>query len=296
MIYPGYLLNPGDMFQVDPDRVMYATGAPKRMRSSEHMFKIAKAEREVYGGKATKEPAEDAEAPKEEADGSTALAEEGESATAEAPKSETAKPEAIAPAVPSEPGDPEEEKKQTVSSLQKLMSKARDILKRSKADLSVKQKQSIRTFIKDTREVMKKANRPTPTDDPVKAVEELSGLLSELAVSTSNELKSQPEPEPQSRKDPPRGLNPQEKAALEQLLQEAAENPIDPTKPYKTPWRPRNFMSAFVFIPRYLEVNQNICAAVYLRHPVARQARAEVPTPYPPEVGQLTHNWYLRRR
>ncbi|KAK4969242.1 hypothetical protein LTR66_011730, partial [Elasticomyces elasticus] len=29
MIYPGYLLNPGDMFSVDPDRVMYATGARK---------------------------------------------------------------------------------------------------------------------------------------------------------------------------------------------------------------------------------------------------------------------------
>src|SRR5436190_13068516 len=29
MRYPGYLLNPGDLFQVDPERVMYATGAPK---------------------------------------------------------------------------------------------------------------------------------------------------------------------------------------------------------------------------------------------------------------------------
>ena len=29
MRYPGYLLNPGDLFQVNPERVMYATGAPK---------------------------------------------------------------------------------------------------------------------------------------------------------------------------------------------------------------------------------------------------------------------------
>ena len=29
MVYPGYLLNPGDMFQVEPERVLYATGAPK---------------------------------------------------------------------------------------------------------------------------------------------------------------------------------------------------------------------------------------------------------------------------
>lgn len=29
MVYPGYLLNPGDMFTVEPDLVMFATGAPK---------------------------------------------------------------------------------------------------------------------------------------------------------------------------------------------------------------------------------------------------------------------------
>src|SRR5437763_8280251 len=29
MIYPGYMLNPGDMFQVDPERVLFAIGAPK---------------------------------------------------------------------------------------------------------------------------------------------------------------------------------------------------------------------------------------------------------------------------
>ena len=29
MRQPSYLLNPGDLFQVDPERVMYATGAPK---------------------------------------------------------------------------------------------------------------------------------------------------------------------------------------------------------------------------------------------------------------------------
>ena len=68
------------------------------------------------------------------------------------------------------------------------------------------------------------------------------------------------------------------------------------TKPYATPWRPRDYMSAFAFIPRYLEVNQNICAAVYLRHPVARPGLAEVPTPFHIETGQLAFNWYLRRR
>merc|ERR1711964_650645 len=70
----------------------------------------------------------------------------------------------------------------------------------------------------------------------------------------------------------------------------------DPTKPYATPWRPRPYMSAFAFIPRYLEVNHKICSAVYLRDPVARPGTTEVPTPFPQEIQQLAFTWYLRRR
>lgn len=76
----------------------------------------------------------------------------------------------------------------------------------------------------------------------------------------------------------------------------SAWNKRNAAAPYATPWRPRDYMSAFAFIPRYLEVNQNICAAVYLRHPVARPGLSEVPTPFHVETGQLAFNWYLRRR
>lgn len=31
-------------------------------------------------------------------------------------------------------------------------------------------------------------------------------------------------------------------------------NPFDPSKPYATPWRPRDYLPPFAFIPRYLEV------------------------------------------
>ncbi|KAF1811858.1 alpha-L RNA-binding motif-containing protein [Eremomyces bilateralis CBS 781.70] len=78
--------------------------------------------------------------------------------------------------------------------------------------------------------------------------------------------------------------------------QPASTNPITFSKPYRTPWMPRDYMSAFAFIPRYLEVNQNVCSAVYLRDPVARPGLGEVPTPFPTKVSQLAFNWYLRRR
>ncbi|RKF73732.1 putative 30s ribosomal subunit s4 [Golovinomyces cichoracearum] len=68
------------------------------------------------------------------------------------------------------------------------------------------------------------------------------------------------------------------------------------SKTYPLPWRPKPFMAAFAFIPRYLEIRQNICAGVYLRHPVARPGLSEVPSPFPLETMQLAYNWYLRRR
>ncbi|KAF3903082.1 hypothetical protein ABW21_db0202617 [Orbilia brochopaga] len=61
-------------------------------------------------------------------------------------------------------------------------------------------------------------------------------------------------------------------------------------------WEPKRFMNLFAFIPRYLEVNHNICHAVYLRHPVARAGSAEIPNPFNNETMQLSYNWYLRRR
>ena len=78
------------------------------------------------------------------------------------------------------------------------------------------------------------------------------------------------------------------------------EDPKDALKeiehPYAYPWRPRDYLSAFAFIPRYLEVNHTICHAVYLRHPVVRPGESEVPSPFPEGTMQLAYNWYLRRR
>jgi len=77
---------------------------------------------------------------------------------------------------------------------------------------------------------------------------------------------------------------------------ETRDKAFDPLKPYRTPWRPRYYLSAFAFIPKYLEVNHNIGHAVYLRDPVASPGLSEVPTPFHGETLQLAYNWFLRRR
>jgi len=124
--------------------------------------------------------------------------------------------------------------------------------------------------------------RPSQTREVYKALREVRKAAREEYLATV----------PESRQQADEAAR---KERLEARIQHRQLFPVDESKPYLTPWRPRPFIGAFAFIPRYLEVNQNICAAVYLRHPVARPGMGEVPTPFPPSIGQLAYNWYLRR-
>jgi hypothetical protein len=160
--------------------------------------------------------------------------------------------------------------------VKKLLAKYRGV-EESELDISVADLQTTLTTIL-AKVPEEKAQEPTISS----AVNEIKQNDKPAATSDA------PEPEDyQAKKDA---------RLLAEALERIRENPYDPEKPYATPWRPRDYMSAFAFIPRYLEVNQNICSAVYLRHPVARPGLAEVPTPYGAETMALGFNWYLRRR
>jgi ribosomal protein S4 len=54
MVYPGYMLNPGDMFQVEPESVMFATGAPKSRSAVAR--RIAAEKKAARGETRTNEP------------------------------------------------------------------------------------------------------------------------------------------------------------------------------------------------------------------------------------------------
>lgn len=72
-------------------------------------------------------------------------------------------------------------------------------------------------------------------------------------------------------------------------------NAIDASKPYATPWRPKDLMAPFAFIPRYLEVNHSICHAVYLRHPICKPGESEIPSPFPLATHKAAYTWFLKR-
>lgn len=287
------------MFSVDPDRVLFGTGARKFSKNSPDTAQGRSAvTREMVIENDTEDAAEEAE--EEEAD-----AEEEEAETSESAGQ----------------GEISEDPKQA---LKTLMARARQITSDPKGKFSAKRKQDLREFAKIAKRTLSKlgGKKQTPGQVPVEETiegleEGLNAIIAKIAASApatetaSAEASTSTEPsgeghtpsQPQStnkyRQDPNfvDQYNARRDAEiLHAALQRAQENPIDVRRSYATPWQPREFMSAFAFIPRYLEVNQNICSAVYLRHPVARPGLAEVPTPFGQETGELAHNWYLRRR
>ncbi|OAL74098.1 mitochondrial 37S ribosomal protein NAM9 [Trichophyton violaceum] len=342
MQYPGYLLNPGDMFQVDPERVMYATGAPKdkslrragRLRRRMGAKSKEEKEGEVEETKTEETKAEDKEQKKEE-------------------------------------GKDDEDPRQM---LKELLSGAKGIMTSSGDLLPAKRRQAIRAFQRSVKQVLSRSSTTTTMTDNLEAqflalknmIDEDTKRAAEAAKKAAAKKAEQAAPntespssatEPSSSASPTApspssttpnadtistttttttttttnnnnnndninnqtsrdskssseiddlaaslsdvelaDYSPADLKALKLALEEIHENPIDSTKPYATPWRPRDYMSPFAFVPRYLEVNHNICAAVYLRHPVARPGRAEVPTPFNETIGGAAFAWYLRRR
>jgi len=270
MRYPGYMLNPGDMFQVDPERVMWATGARKDQDKYETSGEYMTTPEE-------NEPVD--EVAEEDEDADTA-------ATADAESTPTAD------ATEATERTPEELRK----NLTALMEQAKTYLKDPK-DLSPKQKIELRSFRTNLKRAISRNKATESEADDYES--QLAALTARLAVSTpSSSSPNTPNTSAAADTIPPEveELTKEQAKLLKEALQRAHENPYDPSKPYLTPWAPRPYMSAFAFIPRYLEVSHNICSAVYLRHPVARPGLAEVPTPFHKETNQLAHAWYLRRR
>ncbi|KAK3697470.1 hypothetical protein LTR37_017416 [Vermiconidia calcicola] len=299
MAYPGYQLNPGDMFSVDPDKVLYATGRKKRSKDSP----ISKQD-ELEERRERKAAAKDARQEEDEAEAES----DAGAATLESDEEREA--------MTMQPEDHDDPKK----ALKSLVTRAQRILDDSKRKLSGKRQAELRDFTRSIKKTMSKLRsiEESQVEDTIEGLETgLAEILTKIphedlprdvALDTIEAAEQRDQEtavaaEPQSSnpqmKDPNKVDHYRARKDAELLhaaLERARENPIDASKPYATPWKPRDFMSAFAFIPRYLEVNHNICSAVYLRHPVARPGLAEVPTPFHGETLGLAFNWYLRRR
>lgn len=388
MNHATYLLNPGDMFQVDPDAVMYATGMPKKKPRP----KPEDAATEEDGGRALKKWKKEQEWKKKR---NNMKSEMKEAPTAEAAEAEgEAKNEAAAPEADEgslEPAEADESSSEPTDAdaavetapdhtkpaflkwrMKNLANQTRKILsykRKEQKGMSAKAKQQLRVMLSQVKQVQSKLGRKdAKAEDAEQLISSINISLAELHISENGAKKDGPkqfgrdggiagdetgdleaddeddgglseallaenlsaadldqlaekhvdnwmfkhvgdEYEESSEEiaaanrdgaedaDVSRGmLGQRHQNELASFLEDLKSNPMDASKPYKTPWEPRPYMSPFAFIPRYLEVNQNICAAVYLRHPVARQGMAEIPSPFPPEVHELAFNWYLRRR
>jgi len=329
MRHAHYMLNPGDLFQVDVEKVMYATGEPRTDKFNEEersryeaMEKaLANLELEIKGRRIKE--AKEAEKKKEEGE------EDADEAEAETEtETETAEAETKVELSPEEQAAQRvEEEKRARHIIKRLIKSAKDLLsKRRELDLSVAEKQELRLFSAQAKRLLPIVGITVEEgQDPIAG---LAQLLARFGIDKSaNQLRKTEEieaakqeedqtvHEPKPLKDATEkvsalseesrrkydehlqeGLTRAEQTQLLNLLRLNNENPLDERKPYKTPWAPRPYMAPFAFIPRYLEVNQRVCAGVYLRHPVAKRGYGEVPTPFPYEINQLAYTWYLKWR
>ncbi|KZZ91269.1 Ribosomal protein S4/S9 [Ascosphaera apis ARSEF 7405] len=266
MRFPGYLLNPGDMFQVDPELVMYATGAPKT-------------DKQRRGGRQRRVRAKE----RREKETQTLDAVEEEAAAA-ATAEKTTPDETVNTTAGAEKDEDIHDLEAQFARLTMLVNKENEVHEKAQEAARMQKKKEGKSEKTTTAATSSTTAEDTATDIDLSSSsnESLQSALLKPNTPASREiLASIPESDLE---------------ILKLALQQVHENPIDTSKPYATPWRPRDYMSAFAFIPRYLEVNQNICAAVYVRHPVVRPGLAEVPTPFPEAFNQVAFGWYLRRR
>ncbi|KAK7432603.1 hypothetical protein QQZ08_000811 [Neonectria magnoliae] len=326
MVHPSYQLNPGDMFQVEIEKVLYGTGEQRREKADAPLKQSIKSRKKLEDDAVERLRNKKAGGSVEtKATAGEAAEGEGEAAGGEVVASELSA---------------EDELYLQTGRLRRLRRSAREILQGDPKNLSAKQKKELRLFRDSAQRLLSR-----PEDSRMDSQELISQLRDQITNLQSLPVfkKADPAPEVEAVTGEPKQETPEEKKQREErlekkqkfqkrvlekgleglqsekdrvwahrimsttelsneeirrlatILRNDEENPIDESKPYATPWRPRPYMSAFAFIPRYLEVNPNICAAVYLRHPVARKGMAEVPTPFGYLTNQLAHNWYLGR-
>ncbi|KAK3369127.1 putative rRNA binding protein [Lasiosphaeria ovina] len=318
MKYPGYLLNPGDLFQVDVDRVLDCTGvkkatAPKKIEAASEPVKEEsgkKLKETKIAAKTLKKRRADIKKlywiAKGLLEGKSQSKSDGEAET-EANKvlrmkrQIRARKNAVRALVNTvqkiNPLTPDQEFLDDESKATELVTNLSELLQELHLDFvdpeRARQKFVEAEMAKAKLEAQIQANKSTVLRNyPSNAAD----------MSKAEKMAAKREAKREAErillgpvKEAADQLQSTDRGTLSQLIVKQLVNPYDPKKTYVTPWQPRPYMSPFAFIPRYLEVNQNICAAVYLRHPVARQGLAEVPTPFSEELNQLAHNWYLRR-
>ena len=70
----------------------------------------------------------------------------------------------------------------------------------------------------------------------------------------------------------------------------------DPAKSWFTPWSMRQFVPTFAVLPHHIEICFESCHAVYLRDPVARPGHSEIISPFSLDIHERAYLWYIARR
>lgn len=302
---PGYILHPGDMFSVEPSRVLYALGRPKpslsdavaltnrSIRKFNHYLSECRANPEkmwslrekrrrrhhVYSERFSKKSGRRAEATvkglKEEMN--TEM-DRVKPLSVLSGVLQDANPSGIAKTIHNlvQGAFPEEQ------SLSNHAEKyyAHDMPLPHRSDVRKLVDQLVKERQHEIREDFQRRiveSSQGPTYDP-KWVERLPEPIPEVKSDlSSEELSDVKVPLPYSPTGKLYGLS-------------------EPQKPWFTPWSPRQFLAPMAILPHHIEVDHETCHAVYLRDPVGRPGHSEVISPFSNDMHERAYLWYVFRR
>ncbi|KAL9088676.1 MAG: hypothetical protein Q9159_002927 [Coniocarpon cinnabarinum] len=296
MRYPGYQLNPGDMFQCDPARTLWGLGENAGPLGRMRQIMSTDVSQLKYPAplpSTSRKASTLSEAQQQQDETNTTLADQ-DVADLEDTANESALDVADSDAT---------ELKQRKTRLKNLLSQTRELIEKGKQKKSMNNatKQRFRALIKDLRLAQAQVNKWT--DTRVESMEDRFSTLSDSLRKFSRASSSSQKPASDSNSQQNSSQSPESNTPTGQEKGEDGKALTTDNEPewrrkarMGPRWVPRPFMSPFVFVPQYLQVDHALCAAVYLRHPVCGPGFAEVPTPFGVEVGGLAFNWYLRRR
>ncbi|KAF2667169.1 alpha-L RNA-binding motif-containing protein [Microthyrium microscopicum] len=320
--HPSYLLNPGDMFSVDPQYVMHRTGTFRDAPSQEATLEAQKAEArrnraddgflKSVGTLDFQKEVEEAENQGTQPawDDLPSLEEMATQAKEDVGTESTDKPfkPRYDPDVQELSMKEIKERRSTLKGLFDLSAELEDQHK-----LSPKQKRNLRAFRKRIRTYV--AKPWILTDEEIeKLTDDLEEMIQKAELHTAR-MKAEQKHKPSDAEAEVLEAEEQDEdskllASMDNLKLQPGDINVPPEQFEQMNhlermaviahtargWSPKDWMAPFAFVPRYLEVNYTVCSAVYLRHPVVRTNVSEVPSPFPIETGQLAHAWYLRRR
>ncbi|ODQ82113.1 hypothetical protein BABINDRAFT_6721 [Babjeviella inositovora NRRL Y-12698] len=326
--HPSYLLSPGDVFSVQPDKVMTALGRTKpslkkslavdttQIAMWNSFVKKARADPKAVWDQQQKKQQERKELTKHLVDNNTErkhdLAMEKKLKQVKALQKATTKQSVLRDVLVAAQSELTEASFKKFGADAEKCLKIHEMIKDHEIAKASDAQEAAETWLGQKKEALSEAEFTTLRKVAQLANEVALGYQKKLRTDLTNESKETGAYDPDWAKELTmhKKLTKEDVVAIledESPLEKLKEFPVslhfqknhfglaDPKKPFFTPWAPRQFLAPFAIHPHHIEIDWTTCHAVYLRDPVARPGHSEVITPFGEDIHERAYMYYARK-